>query len=166
VQRFYEAVFVVGLLAMTISIGLGLLACLVVMPTPPEFVWLPWVAIVGPLLVVCIALRCLSAWQGLRWPGVMARRRFFMLYWAAALLFVGALLYGFWMWPAAPLSPRNGAFVDKTGKLYSRDEFDAFDRWQVIMNYFCLAFAVGSVIGMPAAPTPPSRPTAASRAST
>jgi hypothetical protein len=158
-QRLYETVFAVGLLVMPFCIGWAFMFCLGASPMSPALVVLSWVAVVGPLLVACLTLRCLSRWWALRWPQFINRSRYFWVHGTASLLFVGAMLYGFCWWPAAPLVHRDGTYVDKTGKLYTHAEFDAFERWESALNCVGLAFAISSVLGTPVPPWPTSRRT-------
>jgi hypothetical protein len=162
-QRLYRILLAVGLIGIPSAIGVGLLACLG-LPGLRGFAWAPWVGVAGPLLLVCLPLRFLS--EGREPPGPPAKtcRRFWALYAAAGLLFMGAMLYGVVMWPASPLTPSGASYVDKTGKVYSRAEFDAFERWEAVLNYFCLAWAIANLTIPPSGATPRSRRAVARRA--
>jgi hypothetical protein len=156
-QRLYERVFAVGLLVMPFCIGLAVLFCLGALSMPLTLLVLSWVVVVVPLAVACLTLRWLSRWWALHWPQFISRSRYFWVNGTASLLFVGAMAYGMYWWPREPQVQPDGAYKDKTGKVYTHAEFDAFERWEFAINYVGMAFAISSVLSTPVPPWPTYR---------
>lgn len=73
-------------------------------------------------------------------------RLFYVAATVAGIAFVATCIYGISKYPAAPIRPRDGAFTDKLGKVYTEQEYQAFESWKQAMMLsgaacFALAFA-------------------------
>jgi hypothetical protein len=146
-QRFYSAVLLAALL---LSFGSYMaIPVLLLVPNPPRgaIVAIVVMLVVMPFVVICLRLRRMS---GGALCVACPRPVYISIAVAATVVAVSWLTVGFLRWPAAPVRPVNGVFVDKRGTVYSNASYEAFRRWEVTLPPAWLPFALVAITALPA----------------